>query len=863
MPGNRGKNHFNETWLKGSDTNGDLYSLYISKVDEFTVKCKWCVKTFDVGNTGATALKRHSEGSRHKEIANCRMNRNIDQVVLVANTESNEEAADNPDEIVTVNEIDVSESSGPNVTTPKAAKTGSLMAYFTKETSKVVNETNNNQTSSNSFNSLNDKVAKAEILLILQAVHKNYSFQSLEGLENVIKASFNDSQIASRIGLGRLKVSYCLTEAIGPYFLKQLIGDIKKADVFVLGCDTATTQHLGLSKGLDFQVRYYSETYQKVIDAYISTDNLGHETANIMVEKCLEMMKNKTLEASKLFVISRDNPNVMKSFGNLLGQTVEKEGNPLLFESPCTLHPTHTSFKKAIDIMKTKKSLDMHLFFVNVHGWFKLSTARREDMIELRKELEEENVSEFFMRHVSSRWLTMKPTAERILKHWDSLIEYFMVFVKNSKNPSHVEARKSDRYLKIESVLKPSARLENFVRIQFAIFLCSKTEHYLKVFQSEAPLAYKLFTESCMLIAALMSSIVKENVIPKNCNGTDFINLDLDDSENLLPSKKCDFGPVVKESLKKCSDENQVNLRREFREAMLAMIKYLITSLPLSNKFLKQLSGTNPLFIGEEKFFQAMLKVATMSKRFADTELEELDTQLKMIKLAPDLPTFDEKNDTFDQFLIGKVIKKAKTFYESDFTELKKLVKMISVYPNSQAWIERGFNDTKRISTTRQSCSENVMQSSKVVLDLIRRQGAPENVPISHELISHHNNARSDYRMRLLRENREREKAAAEQRIYLEAQEKKRKFDEEKDSWSEKVKKVKSEIVTLKDTIKKQEQAQSVALSNAIKYQSQAKKDSAIKLAESTGKSIVELRSELDKQQSKLSNLMGKKPKLM
>ena len=117
--------------------------------------------------------------------------------------------------------------------------------------------------------------------------------------------------------------------------------------------------------------------------------------------------------------------------------------------------------------------------------------------------------------------------------------------------------------------------------------------------------------------------------------------------------------------------------------------------------------------------------------------------------------------------------------------------------------------------------------------------------------------------MRLLRENREREKAAAEQRIYLEAQEKKRKFDEEKDSWSEKVKKVKSEIVTLKDTIKKQEQAQSVALSNAIKYQSQAKKDLAIKLAESTGKSIVELRSELDKQQSKLSNLMGKKPKLM
>ena len=52
--------------------------------------------------------------------------------------------------------------------------------------------------------------------------------------------------------------------------------------------------------------------------------------------------------------------------------------------------------------------------------------------------------------------------------------------------------------------------------------------------------------------------------------------------------------------------------------------------------------------------------------------------------------------------------------------------------------------------------------------------------------------------MRLIRENMEKEKAAAELRLFNETQEKKRKYDAEHESWESKVAKIKSDIEVLK-----------------------------------------------------------------
>lgn len=869
----RGKNHFQDKWLKEIDPNGDLYNSYMSKDSEYSVKCNWCKVILSFHNCGLAALKRHALSKSHTIVSIHRSKRN-DDVVQVKSSETlereneTEEIVDDPLPNTDTNNSENPSSLDANVAPPKSSTSQSndktIKRFFstvekTKSVEVVTESNNNNSTNGNNFMSLSDKTSRAEILLILQSVYKNTSLQSLESLQSLLKVAFPDSQIAGKVSLSDRKASYCITDGIGPYLLDEAIKDIKEADVYVMGCDTATTKHLGLRKGLDIQIRYYSVKYQKVVDTYLCSVSLGHETSEKMVEVCVTMLKEKGLDLSKLFVVSRDNPNVMKSFGKKFDETLKEYGNPCLIESPCCLHPTHTAFKKGIG----KIGMNVDLFLVNVHGWFKLSTARREDMIEIRKGLEEINEEEFFLRHVSSRWLTMLNVVQRILNHWQSLCEYFAVFVANSKDPSHVQARETDRYKKIINILKPTESHNSYTRLQFVVYLCNKTQIFLKNFQSEKPMAHRLFTDSIMLVSSLMSSVIKPEYIPKNCSGREFLKFDFEKEGVLLPDRKCDFGPVVKDSISKCSEDDRKLLRKSFREATVTMIKYLISHLPLDNNLLKELSQTNPVMMESNQFAAAMLKVAKITKRFSESELQNLDNQLKFVTLSRSLPKYDEKIDTYDQFWLKKVIQKARLLHGDEFYELTKLVKIISVYPNSQAFVERGFNDTKRIADTRQSCSEQLMASSKVIMDVVRKAGAPENIRISPELIIKHRSAAQNYKMRLIRENMEKEKAAAELRLFNETQEKKRKYDAEHESWESKVAKIKSDIEVLKDTLDKQNETQMKALSNAAKYESKAKKDSAIKLAQTAAESVLQLRTELDLKQSSLAKLMSKKPKCL
>ena len=118
------------------------------------------------------------------------------------------------------------------------------------------------------------------------------------------------------------------------------------------------------------------------------------------------------------------------------------------------------------------------------------------------------------------------------------------------------------------------------------------------------------------------------------------------------------------------------------------------------------------------------------------------------------LPEFNEAVDTFDSFWINKVIKLVKEKNNVDFDALTKLIKLVSIYPNSNAFLERGFNDTKSIADVRASVSENVMKYSKVVLDVCRQLGGPDKVPITPELVGAHHFARQNYQKRLLQEKK-------------------------------------------------------------------------------------------------------------
>ena len=63
-------------------------------------------------------------------------------------------------------------------------------------------------------------------------------------------------------------------------------------------------------------------------------------------------------------------------------------------------------------------------FVVNIHLFFKLSPARKEDYKNVQKQLG--IPTHAFLKHVDSRWLSLKPALERIIEQWPGLIQYFL-----------------------------------------------------------------------------------------------------------------------------------------------------------------------------------------------------------------------------------------------------------------------------------------------------------------------------------------------------------------------------------------------------------------------------------------------------
>ena len=120
--------------------------------------------------------------------------------------------------------------------------------------------------------------------------------------------------------------------------------------------------------------------------------HLGHETADIMVEKITLSLHEFGLGLDKVITLSRDNPTVMKALERKFREKAESEGNPRMLSFPDFLHPGHTALREG---MKELGS-DIEQFLVNAHAFFKLSTSRRWEILKIREMFEEND--QFFLR---------------------------------------------------------------------------------------------------------------------------------------------------------------------------------------------------------------------------------------------------------------------------------------------------------------------------------------------------------------------------------------------------------------------------------------------------------------------------------
>ncbi|KAH7980142.1 hypothetical protein HPB49_013374 [Dermacentor silvarum] len=188
------------------------------------------------------------------------------------------------------------------------------------------------------------------------------------------KKMFPDSGVAKIFHCGRAKLSFVISDGLGPYFKSKLVTEwCRPSGFFSLTIDETPKpeQHV---QQWDLLVRYFSESRQQVVVEHLNSFNLGRATGDIIVE-CREDALAE-LPRQGLLCFFSDGPNVIKNVKSKLKQKM----NPNMVDvGECTLH---NAFSKGLDSFCS----DLEPLVRDVYYHFKHSFVRAEGLKEQQQE---------------------------------------------------------------------------------------------------------------------------------------------------------------------------------------------------------------------------------------------------------------------------------------------------------------------------------------------------------------------------------------------------------------------------------------------------------------------------------------------
>lgn len=377
MPG--GKTQYKPSWGSQKDDNGDLINSWCcsSSTSVFSGYCKLCKTNISVDNSGINQLLQHAKSKKHVKMRNVVLSPGQSKLTATV-----KEDKDQP---------------GTSSTTTVAV----------------------------SYDSLD--VIKAETIWAMKVASSDMSYRSCEGISSTFDAMFH-CPISKSFKLSRSKVSYVISDGLGPYFQKKLIYGINSSqNPVTLHYDETTTAQV--LKQMDLHFR---EEQNEIVRRFYTALMFGHAEGAKVAAAMVEQLEGDGVNPSYILTLSSDGPNVNKTIFRAVNKSLKESGNPGMINiGTCNLHVVHNSFCKALEAYGSP----VDDLAVDIHSFLKISSARREDFKFIQ--LEEEVDTHTFLRHVPSRWLTLGPVVDRLIEQWEPLQKYFTELAnKDPKNPN-------------------------------------------------------------------------------------------------------------------------------------------------------------------------------------------------------------------------------------------------------------------------------------------------------------------------------------------------------------------------------------------------------------------------------------------
>ena len=297
---------------------------------------------------------------------------------------------------------------------------------------------------------------------------------------------------------------------------------------YTLQYDETTNKQV--QKQLDISVRYWSPTANEVAVHHLTTYLMGHATGDHISKKILKSVTDNDLALNLLLALGSDGPNINKTVWRKVNEEVMKTTgcgqNGMLDIGTCSLHIAHNSFSKGLESYGGGVSD----FVIDIHQWFKLSAARREDFAKLQESKGVHKVG--FMKHVECRWLSLEPAITRIIEQYDVLKQHFLTDLPKESD----SVCRNARYQRIKNYLITK---ETLVQMHFLKSVCAVFTPFLTIFQRREPLIHLLYDEWTSLLLRIMGRFIKaETIAQKTGKQLTEVNVELVENQLADPDHK-------------------------------------------------------------------------------------------------------------------------------------------------------------------------------------------------------------------------------------------------------------------------------------------------------------------------------------
>lgn len=266
-------------------------------------------------------------------------------------------------------------------------------------------------------------LAAAEATMAYHTVKHHLSYNSTSCSGKLHGKVFSDSKIATKFSSGKTKTEAIVNNVLAPHCVGIVKSEIENVNFVSLSTDASNNRY---HKIFPILVQYFDKNYGVQVKL-VELDELSDETSVTISEYLLKTIQIFDI-SRKVVAFGGDNTNACfggvnrNEGGNNIFTHLKKQlpnGNGLIGVG-CPAHVLHNTLQRGAD----SSNVDVQVIVMKIFNHFSIYSKRVNELKELCDYVSVKYQD--LLSHSKTRWLSLLPAIERILKLFSPLKAYFL-----------------------------------------------------------------------------------------------------------------------------------------------------------------------------------------------------------------------------------------------------------------------------------------------------------------------------------------------------------------------------------------------------------------------------------------------------